>query len=196
MKRFSRRSLSSFTLVELLAVIAIIAILAGLTLSAFSGVMKSAGRSRARSEIAAMSAAMESYQADNGAYPVSPTTGFNNTNYAADASSPAISSGLYQNSSAALYEALTGQTNYEVAPLSGTKIYMTFKTSQLGNDTPSTVGNPIYIKDPFGNSYGYYSPSTTNNPPVNGLNQFDLWTTGGDVAGSTNTWISNWGLGS
>jgi len=187
----------SFTIIELLTVIAIIAILLGILLAAMSGVMRTAGRDRARSEIQAMSAALESYKADNGIYPTPPAgTGFNTTNdYTADSTATA---GLgYQASSAFLFEQLTGTTNYGQLPLTGTKSYMTFKSSQLGNDTP-TSGSPIYIRDPFGNSYGYFTGTVsgaTTNAPYNGYGFFDLWSTGGDTAiPSTNTaiWVSDW----
>ena len=58
-----------FTLVELLIVIAIIAILAALTLNTAGYIQKKAARSRAETEIAALSAALESYKADTGDYP-------------------------------------------------------------------------------------------------------------------------------
>ncbi len=58
-----------FTLVELLVVITIIAILAALVLSTAGGIQDKAARNRAQSEIAALSAALESYKADNGDYP-------------------------------------------------------------------------------------------------------------------------------
>lgn len=61
--------LYGFTLVELLVVITIIAILAALVLSTAGGIQDKAARSRAQSEIAALSAALESYKADNGDYP-------------------------------------------------------------------------------------------------------------------------------
>lgn len=191
MKRRFSRVTSSFTLVEMLTVIAIIAILAGLVLSAASGVMKTTARSRARSEMAAMSAALESYHEDNGIYP--PAANFPDNNYPQDA---APTGPIYQLSSQTLYQALTGQNNYLTAAPAGTKIYMSFKASQLGN---TTAGANTYIKDPFGNSYGYFTGSGTaaNQLPNNGTNQYDLWSTGGDVAqpGVTNSWISNWGLG-
>ena len=59
----------AFTLIELLLVMAIIAILASLVLSTAGYVQKKGARSRTESEIAAVSAALESYKADNGDYP-------------------------------------------------------------------------------------------------------------------------------
>src|SRR5216110_1538811 len=59
----------AFSLIELIVVIAIIVILAGLVLSTVGYVQKKGARSRAETEIAAMSAALESYKADNGIYP-------------------------------------------------------------------------------------------------------------------------------
>src|SRR6266516_4185022 len=59
----------AFTLIELLVVMAIIIVLAGLILSTVGYVQKKGARSRAETEIAAISAACESYKADNGVYP-------------------------------------------------------------------------------------------------------------------------------
>src|SRR5713101_2382134 len=69
----SFRGEASFTIIELLVVIAIIIILAGLILSTVGYVQKKGARARAEAEIAAMSAALESYKADNGIYPRDPT---------------------------------------------------------------------------------------------------------------------------
>src|SRR5438045_9270845 len=60
---------SAFTIIELLVVITIIIILASLILSTVGYVQKKGARARAETEIAAMSAACESYKADNGIYP-------------------------------------------------------------------------------------------------------------------------------
>ncbi len=73
----SRSSLSArgaFTLIELIVVVTVIVILTGLVLSTVGYVQKKAARSRAETEIAAMSAALESYKADNGIYPRDATT--------------------------------------------------------------------------------------------------------------------------
>ena len=63
------RSVDAFTLIELLIVIALIVILAGLTLATMGYVNKKGAESRARSEVAALSAAIESFKLDFGAYP-------------------------------------------------------------------------------------------------------------------------------
>src|SRR5436190_12646240 len=64
---FSRRS--AFTLIELIVVTTVIIILTGLVLSTVGYVQKKGARARTETEIAAMSAACESYKADNGIYP-------------------------------------------------------------------------------------------------------------------------------
>ncbi len=196
---------ASFTLIEMLTVIAIIAILAALTLAAGSAVMNKAARSRAASEIQAMSTALEGYKTDNGIYPVGNTAGATVSKLTGP---PAGSypvdptSSDYQVSSEALFQALSGMTNYATdTPVAGTKTYMSFKGNQVGNPA-----GPSYIKDPWNYSYGYStgSPSTPPNPasdpaPYNGAGFFDLWSTGGVTAGKiattpslTNTWLSNW----
>src|SRR5213595_4216413 len=59
----------AFTLIELIVVITVIVILTGLVLSTVGYAQKKGARARAETEIAAMSAACESYKADNGTYP-------------------------------------------------------------------------------------------------------------------------------
>src|SRR5258708_7983786 len=65
----SFRAEGAVTIIELLVVIIIILILAGLVLSISSYVQNKGARARAETEIAAISAALESYKADNGIYP-------------------------------------------------------------------------------------------------------------------------------
>jgi prepilin-type N-terminal cleavage/methylation domain-containing protein len=210
---FRGRRWNSFTLIELLVVICIIAILAALTLAAAEAVMNKGARSRASAEMQAMSAAMESYKADNGVYlwtnsaiypayvPIFTST---NDYIATD---PSSVGGTYTISAQLLYEGLSGKTNFEDPPVAGvTKSYMNFKANQLGGaNAPagaySASGSTCstYVQDPWGYAYGYYyAPSSANASasPYNGLGFFDLWSTGGSLlntsGGFTNTWISNW----
>ncbi len=62
-------STDAFTLIELLVVMTIIVILAGLVVATTGYVQEKGKRSRTEAEIAAISAALESYKADNGIYP-------------------------------------------------------------------------------------------------------------------------------
>ncbi|PYL55827.1 MAG: hypothetical protein DMF29_00400, partial [Verrucomicrobia bacterium] len=64
-----RRYKTGFTLIELLIVIAVIVVLTGLILTTIGYVQKKGARARVETEIAAMSAACESYKADNAVYP-------------------------------------------------------------------------------------------------------------------------------
>lgn len=86
----SNRALpKGFTLIELLVVITIIAILAALVLNTAGFIQKKAARSRAETEIAALSAALESYKADNGDYPQGTnTTATGNNSFLRAALSP------------------------------------------------------------------------------------------------------------
>jgi prepilin-type N-terminal cleavage/methylation domain-containing protein len=199
---------ASFTLIELLTVMAIISILAALTLYAGSAVMEKGRRSRAASEIQAMSTALEGYKTDNGIYPTAASLltntildPYNALDYDGTSATPTN----YVFSAEMLYTALSGQTNLGDNPLTAGKAYMQFKVTQLGN-TPGTGAVPpasTYIKDPWGNSYGYSTGTggggPTTNYPYNGNNFFDLWTTAGLTKAKinshptlTNTWISNW----
>src|SRR5215470_9102101 len=64
-----KRRYNAFTLIELILVVGIISVLAGLVLTTVGYARKKGARARAETEIAAMSAACESYKADNGVYP-------------------------------------------------------------------------------------------------------------------------------
>jgi general secretion pathway protein G len=153
-----------FTLIELLVVIAVIGILAGLVLSTAGYIQKKSARSRAEAEIAAISAALESYKVDYGAYPLNSAPG--------------------SNGSLVLYKALAF-SNAELNPAG--KVFMQPAMSMLaGTNSRSTT----YFVDPFGNAYEYRSGSAATN---NGSNFFDLWSaSGANPANDTNQWIKNW----
>jgi type II secretory pathway pseudopilin PulG len=213
---------TAFTLIELLVVIAIIIILAGLILTTIGYAQKKGARSRAETEIAAMSAACESYKADNGIYPRDPTpnTATDKLNAKTDGdprlSATNPSSATYPSASLVLYRALSGDRNLdrtisaadESLNIDGSALsppltqlpmsYLTFKPNQL-SPTDQTLVPIEFIRDPFGNSYGYSTANQVNQN--NGYNPtFDLWSTCGETApqaGETfqqyqQRWIKNW----
>jgi general secretion pathway protein G len=177
----------AFTLVELIVVITIIVILAGLVLSTVGYVQKKGARARAETEIAAMSAACESYKADNGIYP----RGSSSDALDARASGDPTSS-QYQNASLDLYNSLFGATNGSRTPATGAKSYFTFKPNMLS--PADQTQNVQFIRDPFGNSYGYSTIQAATGDTTKGYNPtFDLWSTAGLTSGTDSTqWIKNW----
>src|SRR6266705_3170163 len=151
----SFRAEGAFTIIELLVVITIIVILAGLILSTIGYVQKKGARARAEAEIAAMSAALESYKADNGIYPRDATNQYTDT--------------------------LNAKSNF------------TFRPQMLGGtrDANGNVNPVTYIRDPFGNSYGYSTAYQADSSK--GYNPtFDLWSTANSTDANANQWIKNW----
>ena len=191
-----RRYKTAFTLIELLIVIAVIVVLTGLILTTIGYVQKKGARARAETEIAAMSAACESYKADNGIYPRDTTNNTTDTLNARTNLDP--SAAVYSAASLFLYEQLAGVTSGSRSAIPSGKTYFTFKANMLLPAPPST-SDITAIRDPFGNSYGY---STANQAdPVKGYNPtFDLWSTAGIAplptptppATQQNLWIKNW----
>jgi hypothetical protein len=147
-------------------------------------VQKKGARARAETEIAAMSAALESYKADNGIYPRDATT-----TDSLDARAT-INFTNYQAASQYLYGQLAGDPDFDGVPNANSKSYMQFKPNMLGTDN----NNKVYPRDPFGNSYGYSTIQTATGNSTNGYNPtFDLWSTAGQTTGNDPTqWIKNW----
>src|SRR6478609_6155692 len=102
---------SAVTIIELLVVIIIILILAGLILSISSYVQNKGARARAETEIAAMSAALESYKADNGIYPASTDTNSLDPTNDVNSSPPTSGTNKYSKAGLYLYEQLAGVTS-------------------------------------------------------------------------------------
>lgn len=170
----------AFTILELLIVITIIIILAGLTIATISYVQDKAKRSRAEAEIAAISAALENYKADNGVYPRTGET---------DSLDPAsVDPANYSTANLKLYELLSGDSDDDRKPDS--KSYFAFKPNQL---TPTNQSSKVTaFVDPFQNPYGYSTMKASG--ATGGYNPtFDLWSTaGGKNATDVPKWIKNW----
>ena len=185
-----RRSAGAFTIVELLIVMAIILVLAGLILATSSYVQKKGQRSRAEAEIAAISAALENYKADNGVYPSDGDTSALLPNKMGD---PGASE--YQKASLALYKLISGDADNSMDRSAETKAYFAFKPNQLSPTAQDTKVS--YIKDPFGNPYGYSTAKASAPSGADGYNPtFDLWSTGGIIDANNppnqSQWIKNW----
>jgi type II secretory pathway pseudopilin PulG len=194
---------AAFTVLELLVVITIIVILAGLILATAGYVEKKGARSRAESEIAAISAGLESYKADNGIYPrgksvSTPHSGTPSYSVAATGTDDLnartntdATQKIYQDASRYLYEQLSGDANLDLSPDAGAKNYFAFKQSMLAliKDSNGNVVGLSHIRDPFGNSYGYSTAYQANQN--NGYNPtYDLWSTANST--DPNQWVKNW----
>ena len=181
--RRSERGYNAFTLIELIVVVGVIIILTGLVLSTVGYARKKGARARAETEIAAISAACESYKAYNGIYPASSDT--NNLN-----AKTSLNPSAYQAASLYLYNALFGATNGSRTPNAGARSYFVFKPNMLSPDDQTL--NVQYIRDPFRNSYGYSTIQAATG--TGGYNPtFDLWSTNGLTSGTDSTqWIKNW----
>jgi prepilin-type N-terminal cleavage/methylation domain-containing protein len=183
----SRRA---FTLIELLIVMAIIIVLAGLILATAGYVQKKGQRSRAEAEIAAFSAALENYKADNGVYPSTPETNALLANKMGDPTAA-----TYQNASLAVYKLISGDADNSADRSAESKSYFTFKPNQLSpTDQTQKV---LFIRDPFGNSYGYSTVKASGPSGSDGYNPtFDLWSTAGVISAANppdqSQWIKNW----
>jgi len=191
---------SAVTIIELLVVIIIILILAGLILSISSYVQNKGARARAETEIAAMSAALESYKADNGIYPRdNPGNQYtDNLNARADFDP---TQPKYKNASLYLFFQLSGLDANQQA-VANMKSYFAFKPQMLGHSAGNTT-TVAYIRDPFGNSYGYSTAQAANPGGSAGYNPtYDIWSTAGTGTSATptpspaitpqNQWIKNW----
>ena len=154
-----RRYNAAFTILELLIVIAIIIILAGLILATSGYVQKKGARSRTEAEIAAISAALENYKADNGIYPRDPTR----TQYSMHALTLTILTRDFEQSICIRFGLSISVQTTDVGDLDGNlqpdsmATRLTFRSSQTCSapTTPSAIRRQLHIRDPFGNSYGY-----------------------------------------
>lgn len=188
MKKPTRASpeYDAFTVVELLIVITIVFVMTGLALATSGYVQTKGKRARAEGEIAAISAALENYKADNGVYPIDTANGTTNTLDARTMFNPTAAQ--YSAASVFLYKELSGDLTGNRTPAG--KSYFPFKPNMLlPKDQAQTV---TAIADPFGHSDGYSTAHQAGS--TKGFNPtFDLWSTAGGMAGSDEPkWIKNW----
>ena len=196
-RRLTQGRSVAFTLIELIAVMSIILILAGLILGIAGHAQHEASVKRAEAEIKGLSAAIEAYKVDNGAYPRSDAT--DTLNPQMDFDPGMMGNNKYQLASEYLYQCLSGNQPPVAGATTTTKSYFFFKSNQIAspNGTSTTNANSPYeyIQDPFGFSYGYSTaylkaadtsstdPNTATPITTSGYNPtFDLWSTAGYAA--------------
>src|SRR5882724_2664104 len=200
------RRYNAFTLIELIVVVGIIIVLAGLVLGTVGYARKKGALARAETEIAAMSAALENYKADNGIYPRG-NGALGNTSQPYDTDQLETNSdpqggnpANFVNSALYLYRQLSGDSDGDptTSGAGDTRSYFTFKPNMLN---PSPPGPNTYIKDPLGYAYGYSTLGNANPGDTRGNNPtFDLWSTCGETAKKTGEtfqqyqqrWTKNW----
>jgi len=165
--RIPRTKKGGFTLIELLLVIVIIMILAGLVLMAAGNIQKKGMRERARTELQAMAAALESYKIDNGSYP--------------DFTNGDPTTLELPEDNEELRQALHPEEP-------GTKVYFEFPQNMDNVDGVPTADTSI--TDPFGFNYGYfYSTDAQEMVDAGGVPGFPiLWSMGGQQT-NTNQFI-------
>lgn len=174
---------SAFTILELLTVMSIILVLAGLILATSGYVAKKGARSRTEVEIAAISAALENYKADYGVYPTTSNTDSLKPNSENDPAN-------YVNAGKDLYIQISGDLDGDPTTSDGGRNYMSsaLNPNMLG---PNPPGPNTYIKDPFGNCYGYSTVKASVPAGDDGYNPtFDLWSTAKES--NQANWIKNW----
>lgn len=138
----------AFTLIELLTVIAIIGILSAITLGIVRGVQEKGAISRARSDLAALSQALEAYKRQYGDYP---QLGASAGNPDETASATTVE-GL-------LFNALMGKVGPTKVAIQGKQFLEASKFSLQSTNVP-TSGNTTAVAnaftDPWGRIYLYY----------------------------------------
>lgn len=142
---FGRRGLparrpAGFTLLELLAVIALIVVLTGIVIGAGRRATETGKVARAKAELAALAAALETYRAHFGDYP----------HAASDASATESAAGQI------LYAALLGWRGPQLgAPRFATARRALIETARFAPARPGADAADNHLLDPWGQPYRY-----------------------------------------
>lgn len=168
MKSHPLRGRAGFTLIELMAVVVIIVILATLVVAGMGFAQEKQNRDSAKTQIALLSTAIESYKMDMGKYPGK----VDNT----PAAGTGITTELYE---ALFYEGYTAsKSGAPAATDTASKIYLaeldptSTKMTWVTTTTSSTPPATAKIKDPWDVEYRYRKGTNAQNP------DFDLWSCG------------------
>lgn len=177
-----RRSISGFTIVELLIVIVVIAVLASITTVAYNGISNRAKLTSMKSDFSAIQRALELYKADHGHYPISPeagTPGFNCHNHWCgwdQATGDAFIRGLSPDYIEKIPQLPTANENSDTFVYQSRengKHYQLLRYKEAGLDAFEINGNELHLTGvPWydGRAWGH---KTNNDPDEPGVG--DLW---------------------
>jgi prepilin-type N-terminal cleavage/methylation domain-containing protein len=226
------RTSRAFTLIEMLTVMAVIIILAGIVIPVYNLVQIKGARAKATAQIQAITVGCEKYQADCGSYPQTTDTNTLDPRVHGDPNNA-----LYKAASLTLYRALSGDLDGNrsitaddgrfnidgnlLSPVPATPAKPTAYCPELLNPdrvAVSSTGRVLFLKDPFGNSFGYSTKgavvdqqyqielaksASASRPAAAGYQPtYDVWSTAGKSnlttaaigtsADETNIWVKNW----
>jgi type II secretory pathway pseudopilin PulG len=206
----SSPSIRAFTVTEMVVAMVIIVTLMALFVVLAKPISITNKRARAQGELLAIISACEAHRVDQGGYPQDNSPSGTSVT---DTLDPRIhlnaTTPVYAAANLFLYQQLTGDKNANGAIDAGetARKYAAdfFRSSRL--DSSLTSGMILYIKDPFGNPYGYSTaglkaeqsyrvlletnPTAVRTVPSPGYNPtFDLWSTGDSTIPLK--WIKNW----
>ena len=205
----TRPSTSAFTLIETITAMAVIIILTGMVLSISGYVTRRGSQARAQGEIAAISAACESYKAENGAYPQDKQPNFDKgvTDRLDPRQDFIPTKSKYEEAGMFLYKELTGDRKGKTGEVPD-GIVDDNEQRYLKDFDKKMVkmgDTKVYFQDPFGYSYGYSTAAalveqkfqndlkskgvraTRDEPEGFNSASFDMWSTGGSRPGSDPT---------
>ena len=181
-----------FTIIEIMAVAAVIALLAGILLGLSHYVNLRSNNMRTKSEIAALSIAIEMFRADSGVYPTSSVIRID-TNLFGEIFAQVTNSAL-------LYSQIVSSSSHRQYFKPTSKQWTnTFVWSDCActytNNCPCGFTNVTYyipyLIDPWGRPYNYFNPRSITTAQINRAT-FDLFSAGADRRFNTSDDIGNW----
>ena len=213
---------SGFTLIEILVVMTIIGILMALVLGIAGPVQQQARVYRSKVEVAAIETALSRFETENGFVPLAVTIGgFGNGWYNSDMSSESATD-TYRAASRAVFLAVTGRSWYQSTQVAtmGVDYFPGLKENQVqvspgkGSAPNESAANSAtytvagldaskgdYLRDPWGNPYGYYYDSRAAAGERSLYNQvtYDLWSTASEITNAPSIsdaalkrWVTNY----
>jgi len=193
-----------FTVLLVVVSAAWIVLVSLLVLSKVATTNRNLASARAAAQIKALSAGI-AYYTDNGAYPRNADTDMLDPRTDLIAGGSGDSKVRYERPCRHLYRELTGDReppeSPDGRPESDAKAYYSFARRDLAftADANGTITLVRYLRDPYGNCYGYSTagiagsnPSSSgNSTAARGYNTttFDLWSTAAD---DRKKWVKNW----